>query len=401
MMFGPTMRRRLQDSPIRRSGLLRLSTLALLLGGLTCLPAEAQSARPDQAFRRNPRTLKTAPISGEITENSLDNVRLDQDGKEIKHPSLEIVKITWGEVPPSYRDGLKFSNRGDFANAVAKFRVAAGDASARSVVKASARFEAARALLASGSLDPNQYTECQAECDRFLSDYANNRNVPEVRRIRARATLLAGKPAEAGELYKALYAEGMNDPATTGYDRELCLDAGLSAAKAYLSAGDGLAARELFATLDPGYAGLIASLGDELATRAASLEGARAEVGVGEGFCLLASNQVPQAISFFEGKLGDRELASRAKFSANLGLAEALMLEGKTRRAQLEFAKVSAIDHTDRDRAARARVGLAGATLKLQDSDAALSAKKLLTDVRDNFGDTPAATMAAEMLQSL
>jgi len=360
----------------------------------------AQSARPDQVVRMNPRTQKTSTITGVITEDSLEFVKVDQGGRETKNQAVEIVKVTWGNVPAAFRDGVTFQNRGDFASAVAKFQLAA-DSAEREVVQAAARYHAAKSLLSAGASDPNQFDAAIAECDKFLADYANNRQVPHVREIKARATMLAGRAAEAAALYKALYEEGANDPATTGYSRELCLSAGISAARAFLAAGDGLAARELFAGLDPAYAGLIAAHGDETTAKHAELAGARAEVMVGEGFCLIAADQVDQAVSFFETKLTDSELPSRGQFAASLGLAEALVTKGDLRRAQIEFAKVSAIDHTDRDRAARARVGLADTTLKLQDSDATTSAKQLLTNVTSFYGDTPAAKRAAELLQKL
>jgi hypothetical protein len=67
----------------------------------------------------------------------------------------------------------------------------------------------------------------------------------------------------------------------------------------------------------------------------------------------------------------------------------------------VEFAKVSALDHTDRDRVARALVGLADVTLKLADSTANADAKKWLGTVAELYGDTPAAAQAAALLQNL
>ena len=89
------------------------------------------------------------------------------------------------------------------------------------------------------------------------------------------------------------------------------------------------------------------------------------------------------------------------RHGARLGLAEALLAEGKVREAQIQFAQVSAIDHTDRDRVARALVGLAQCSLKLSDKNANQKAKRSLETVRDHYGDTPSVLQAQVLLQTL
>jgi len=423
MMFASPMdgtallppRRRLRVVPVRASLLGSGSIagrLALLLLPLVFMPLvlastsaayvqDAGAVKPDQVFRVHPRTGKVSALTGTITENSLETVRLDRSGKESTYASSEIVRIVWGAVPPAFRDGITYAERGDHENAVARFRVAAGDSSSREVVRADARLRAAGALLAWGAKDANRFTECSAEAARFLSDYPNNRDVPQARWLKGRATRLAGDAAGAAADFRALYEEGANDPPTAGYPRALCLDAGLAAARAFLATGDTASARELFTALEGSFQQAASALEDTASAERVHLLAGAGEASVGEGFCLLAGGQASQAVRYFEGKLGRADQTASARFSASLGLAESHLAGGNLRQAQVEFAKVSSLDYTDRDRVARALVGMAEAAIKINDSSAKADAKLWLTKVGDVFGGTPSAAKAATILAKL
>ena len=132
-----------------------------------------------------------------------------------------------------------------------------------------------------------------------------------------------------------------------------------------------------------------------------ALRNVRAEARLGEGFTLLASGSSSQARTYFQRQLGDANGSTTQRFGARLGLAEALLADGDVRQAQIEFATVSAIDHTDRDRAARALVGLAECALRLSDTDGRQNAKVWLQTVRDEYGDTPSVLRAQELSQTL
>lgn len=407
MMFALTM-----EGPSTNSVLKRLSLGSGLGAGLLAtlfftalftppVAAQATAARPDQIYKVNVRKGTVSAVPGIVTENSLDAVRFTHDNKEQKLASDEVVKIVWGKVPVPFEDGLKYSERGDHENAVGSFKLAATDAGAREVVKAAARFRAASELFAWGGTDPNQFTACVEECDKFLSGFTNDRHVPKVRNLRARALLLTGDARAAAEAYKSLYEEGANEPATKGYDRELCLDAGLDAAHAYLAAGDTLAARELFATIEGSLRSMAAEIADERSPIRVRLVAAQGEAVVGEGFCMLAGGQASQAITFFQGRIARAPESAAERQAASLGLAEAFLANGQNRLAQVEFARVSATDPRGGDSAARALVGLADSTLRLQDKDAVASAKTWLTQVRDHYGNTPSARKAAELLKTL
>jgi tetratricopeptide (TPR) repeat protein len=367
------------------------------------LSATAQTAglSPDQIFRQNPRTGKVETIAAVVTENSLSKVRAETPSGDSKQfETTRIVEIVWSSAPASYKDAETNLARGEYERAVAMFRSTASDSDARDVIQAAARFGAARALLARGSSDTSHYDDCASECDRFLSDYPANRDVPKVRWLKARALRLSGKGAEAAQSFKALYEEGASDPPTEGFDRAFCLTAGLDSAEAFLSAGDTLGARELYATLNNALQGLIASTdGDAAPREMAMLESGRGTATLGEGFCLLADGQTDQALSFFEGQRSNVGQASLG--GAALGLAEAYLAKGRTRSALIEFARVSAVDHSSADQRARALLGLARASVKLSDTDALEDAKRYIETIQTRYASTPAARDANEFLKTL
>ncbi len=379
-----------------------LVLMTLVFVGTSAASVQDDSgAKPDQIFRVHPRTGKVSALTGTITENSLETVRLDRAGKENTYASSEIVRIVWGAIPPAHRDGSTYAERGDHENAVARFRVAAGDASSREVVRADARLRAAGELLAWGAQDPNRFTECAAEAARFLTDFPSNREVPQARWLKGRATRLAGDAAGAAAEFRALYEEGANDPPTTGYPRALCLDAGLAAARAFLATGDTGSARALFTALEGAYQQAASALEDTASAERSLLLLGAGDASVGEGHCLLAGGQASQAVRYFESKLGRADLPASARFSATLGLAEAYLAGDELRRSQVEFAKVSSLDYKSRDRIARALVGMSDAALKINDSSAKADAKLWLTKVGEVFGDTPSAAKAATLLAKL
>ena len=360
--------------------------------------ATSQEERPDQVFRR--RRGDVVKVIGTVLESSLETVRLDRDGKEVSYPASEVVRIVWGSVPDSYHEARTFLSRGDYENAVARFRSAASDSSARDVVRADARLQAAETLLAWAASDPSRYNEAAAEADRFLTDYPQDRNLPRAQWLRGRALLLSGDAAAAAQTFRSLYEQGTGDPPTPGYDRLLSLEAGLACARASLAAGQVDAARELYGVLEGAFRELAQASEDDPVALAKLLEG-QGEAAVGEGWCLLTEGKFDQARRAFERNVDRAELGAGGRFSARLGLAEALFSKGELRPAQFAFAQVSALDYTSRDRVGEALVGLARTTLELADPEAKASARRWLELARDSFGDTPAAAKAIEMLAGL
>jgi hypothetical protein len=67
----------------------------------------------------------------------------------------------------------------------------------------------------------------------------------------------------------------------------------------------------------------------------------------------------------------------------------------------LNFAKVSSIDHTDRDRVARALFRLAESTRELSDPGSAGTVRTWLETVTTDYGDTPWAGPARKLLETL
>ena len=371
------------------------------LGSANSTLRSAQASKLDKVLRRNPRTKKVTVNSGLIKTNTLDGVTLEKDGKEQTIKSDEVLRIEWGAVPIAFSEGKGYAAKGDFENAVARFREAAGESSSREVIQAAARLHSAETLLSWGGLDPGQFTNCVSECDRYLSDYPSGRQVPRARWLKARALRLSGDPAGASAIFQGLYGEASTDPPTTGYDRAQSMLAGLDSAESLLAAGQAPAASQLYRTLETSLSTMIAAIEDPTSPERATLIAARGKAAAGEGFVHLAEARLPQALTFFKGRLANKDLPSAERLAATLGLAEVYKAQNEMRLAQVEFAKVAAIDHNDRDRVAQALVGLAESTVKLADADARVLARKYLTDVKNRFGDTPAALRAREILQTL
>ncbi|MEW6073409.1 MAG: hypothetical protein AB1726_12565 [Planctomycetota bacterium] len=379
--------------------LCRLFPLAgLLLAGFLAGPALAQGSRPDQVMWKNPRgDIKVD--SGTVTENSLQRTLVETPGGPRERKSDLVERVIFGDVPTTFLDGTGYFDRGDFANAAAKFKLAAGDANARPVVQAHARLRAAQALMRQGAVDPGAFAQARAEAETFLADFPANREVPAARLLQARATRLGGNDKGAAELYRSLFMEGAGGTPTGGYDLADCHQAGLAAAAAFLAAGETAQAQEIYGTMNAALPEVLARLDAESPDRRIFL-GLQSLARLGEGQVLLATGKAGQAKTFFDGQIKNADINNPdLVYGAHLGLAESMLAEGNHREAQLEFAFVSALDHVSRDRVARALVGLAQCADSLHDSTSAADAKAWLQDVCAHYGDTPAVLRAQEMLQ--
>lgn len=376
-----------------------LFTVALCLAGTgpTASLVLAQTARPDRVNWVNPRGRITTD-TGTITKNSLDKVVIDLGRNEKSIDSKKVRSVAFGAVPPSFNEGVAYFDRRSFENAAKAFQVAAGDGSAREFVKARARLSAAEAYLLHGATDPAAFALARAELETFIEDHKDNRELPTARRLLGRAQRLAGEAAVAAATYEELYREA--SAGTEGYPLKTCLYGGLGAAEAYIAAGNPDKARKIYLDLESAAISGLADL-DERSPDRRDFVLLLNEARLGEGFCLLARASISQARTFFNGRLSGANGNAPLRHGARLGLAEALLAEGRVREAQIEFAQVSAIDHTDRDRVARALVGLAQCSLKLSDKGAHASAKRSLETVRDRYGDTPSVLRAQELLQTL
>ncbi|MEM7306524.1 MAG: hypothetical protein AAF682_07635 [Planctomycetota bacterium] len=392
----------------RPTSTARFSLPAFLLGtlaafaGPTWAAASQDAKKPDQVYAKNRRTGAVSPVSGVVSENGLEEVKVTAGERERDIDSKLVVRIVFGDVPPSYREASMYFDRGDFENASAKFQLAAGDAATREVVQAAARLRGAESLMRLGSADSGAFERAATEAATFLADFPLNREVPSARMLQARATHLSGQAAGAADLYRLIFREAENETPSTGYTWSDCMRAGLRAGDAFLAAGDGDKARETFSALDGAVLRVLGTL-DEDSPERDTLLSIQAQSNLGEGWSLLAAGNASQAKTFFRAKLSNAgpESLPALRFGSHLGLAESLLAEGEVRTAQLEFALVSALDHADRDRAARALVGLARCALKTSDGEARTDARRWLQTVTDHYGDTPAVRAAQEMLSSL
>lgn len=391
--------RALLARPSRALATLAVLALSALFTG-TAGASSAQSAKPDQLVIRR-GTGATRSLSGELTKYSLDGVTLDTGGRTQRFDANEVVRATFGDVPKNYAEAVIYAGRSEWESAAARFKLVAGDAGARDLVRASSRLRLAEALMRLGTHDSNFFAEAQDAAAKFIADYADNLEVPLARGVQARAMLLTGDAAGAAELYTALASELQNGVPTPGYDLESTASAGLAAARAWVAAGDTIKAREAFAAAKTNLTTAVTNAEDEeLKARLGRLLD-RADLG--EGWVLLASDNASGARTFFEGELNRNPDGSSAqRFGALLGLGEALLAEGETTRAQLALAKVAALDPVDRDRSARAQIGLARCALaNTGDPKSREHARTAAQTVLDRYGDTPSLAAAQELLSTL
>ncbi len=386
----------LTGSAARYSALLSSGLLASLV---LCSPGALAQGRLDAISVHNSRgELQT--VSGKVLSNTLTEVRVERDGKERTYGAGKVQRIVWGEASSHYRDGLKYFERGDFQNAADKFAFAAADSDEREVVKASARRLAGDAQLRLGHTDPTRLPLAQAEYARFRSDFGEGRELPAVLMSQARASLLAGDDAEAAERYHSLFEIGSGDAPAPGYPRMLCMHAGLAAARAATSTGETLVARELYGALDSALRSMLAEA-SEGTEEHGHLVRLAADAQLGEGFVLIASGQARQALPFFNARVTSANGSDPSlRFGAQLGIGEAHLAQRDYSSARVALASVAALDHTDRDRVARALVRLADCYLNLGTTDSSSQAKRRLTYVVEQYSDTPWARVARETLAS-
>lgn len=376
--------------------------LALLVfGSLNPSFASGEGGKPDRVYVKSKRDGSVSAVSGVVKRYELGKVTVAVAAKENNYDALQIQTVEWGEAPPAFHDGHVYADRGAWGDAVKSFRVAASDASARDVVKAAAKHLLAHALLMGGAEDPTRFTEAANEAQEFLAAYATSLEVPQVRLLHARALWLAGKPAEAGAAFRAIHSELKGDTPTEGYDKLLCLQAGIQAGRALLDAKDTLGAREVFTALE-GQAGPLAAGAAADDANKPLLQAISDEAALGAGYVDLAAGQSKQALTFFSARFNQLrgDTPASARFAILLGYGEALLAEGKAREAALQLAKVVGLD-ADRDRALRATVKMAEAYTKLPDADARNQACARIKDVLSTGGDTPAAVRARQLAKEL
>lgn len=357
-----------------------------------------QGAAVDTVYSISERTGKRQVVTGTVISDGLDEVVVERGGKESKIDTVEVERIAWGGLSAAMREADVYFERGDFENAAAKYRLAT-DSETRDVVQAVARQRTGEALLRLGSTDPSKYTEAVAEFDRFISDHSKNRALPQVRWMKARAALLGGDATTAATEFGALYNEGAGTTPTPGYDPLLCVRAGVAGAQAQLEAGDTLAARDMFGGIKSRLSAMI-SQAEPGNAAAVELERLAAEADLGEGFALIASAQGAQAENFFNARLSSSDSSPTTRFGATLGLAEAHYQQKEYSDARLLFTRVAALDFTSRDRIALALVRQAQCRIQLKDGEWKPAARKGLEMVIADYGDTPAAFEARQVLET-
>ena len=370
-----------------------------IMGGAIANPASAQG-RPDQVYVLDTRSGKINMFAGIVQEHNLEKTVVIRSGKERSYDTSRIERIVWGDVQGSFREGRTYFDRNDFENAAAKFLVAATD-DPRGPVKAAARLLAAQSFLNLSVKDPDRIGDAIEQAQRYIDDYEDGADLQAARDLHARATWLSGDAAAAAKLFDSLFQEAGSEEVTVGYKLTTCLKAGLSAAHAHLASGETLPARETFSKLRQQADSALALL-EEDSKEKIELQRLSLEARAGEGFVLLAAKQAKQAITFFDSQLNSASKSqSTLRYAALLGLGEAFLAEDRTREAQLKFAQVSSLDHTNRDRVARALFLLAESTQKLADPNSMGAIKAWLNSIVSDYGDTLWANPARKRLESM
>ncbi len=376
--------------------LLRLAPAALAALAMLAAPVQAApQSKPEQVFRVNPRTNKASTVTGTVTEDGLDNVKVTRrDGREISIKSAEVIQIAWGSGSSAFSDGGTYAGRGAWEEAVQSFQEAAGDSEVRDPLRAEARLRAATSLMALAATDMTRFGDVASECDRFMTDFPSARQVPEVLALKARAQWLNGDAAAARDGYRALHETGKGG--AEGYSPLVTADAAMQAAYAAISAGDNIGARELFDLAAAAFGAVESENAAVVASAAAGAEVA----SMGEAITKAASGDAKSVRRTFESAAKSSE-TSAGMAAAHLGLGYAWLAEGDFRKAQFEFAWVAGLDHTSADRRAEALVGLAEAGLAAGEPGDANAAKTALRSVASQYGATPSARKAAQLLESL
>jgi CRISPR/Cas system CMR-associated protein Cmr5 small subunit len=359
----------------------------------------------DQIYVLDTRSGEIDMFAGVVQEHGLEKTVIIRNGKERTYDTVRIERIIWGEAQSHFRNGLERFERNDYENASAKFLVAATDEDERPPVRAAARLLAAQSFLNLSMQRPDRISDAIEQAQRYIDDYTNGASLPQAKALHARAKWLAGDAAGAAPLFRAIFQEARADGITPGYKLTPCLNAGLSAARAYLAVGETSPAREVFSKLEQRAKSELKELEEleeEDSTARYELLKLSLEARAGEGFALLAKKQAKKAITFFEGELSSAtKKQSTLRYASLLGLGEAFLAEDRVREAQLKFAEVSSLDHTDRDRVARALFRLAESTQDLADPNSTGTVKAWLESIVNDYGDTLWANPAREHLESM
>lgn len=352
-----------------------------------------QASKTDRIFSKNKKTAKVEAATGVVTEAGLGGIKFTERGdKAVKVDADRMVQIQWGDVPNSFTDGETYAKRGEWESAVSNFQTAAGDSDARDVVKAAARVRSIESMMKWGATDPARFTDAIAESDRFMSDHSENWQVPAVRALKARASWLSGDAAGARDGYKALFDAGKSG--TEGYTALATAEAALEGARAALSSTETSTARELFDSSASAFGAIDSNDPAVMARAKAGAEVARMAAAESQ----LAKGDFAGAARAFESAMESAE-TSAGKGAAKLGLGRALVGKGDTVEAQVHLGWVAGLDHTSADRRAAALVALGEALMG--SSDGAGVAKAALQRVKAEYGATPSAAKATELLSGL
>lgn len=366
---------------------------SLFLSGAVALAAASPAAaqKSDVVYRLNPRTGKTQAIQGTVTSDGLDKIEITlRDGDSKGYGSLEVIQVIWGDVPTEFEDGQKFGRRMDWENAVKSYQAAAESSNARGPVKAAARMASVEAMISWGASQPARFADAVAEADRFLAEFAENRHLPSVRALKARAAWLSGDAEAARDGYRALHDAGSGG--ADGYPALMVAEAALSAGHAAIAAKDTGTARELFTAAENAFREIAAGDSTDATRAAAGVE----EASLGESYSRIAREDFAGARGALERAVDKMETpAGRA--AARLALGHCLVGLGENQAAIRVLGWVSGLDHSNADRRAMALVALAQAEMGLGDKGRT-AAKAALDRVVASYGGTPAAATARAIL---
>jgi tetratricopeptide (TPR) repeat protein len=363
-----------------------------VLAGLAWLAASADAQQGQVRYLNREREVKVESGVTVVSE-TLAEVKVKRGSSDRSFKSLDVLEVVYGPGSEAYEQGLAALAAGEWNNAV--------NLLARAAEEDSPPWQAPVALLRQAeaeSLRPDGAADARATLDAFLQRHPEHRRLPEALLLRARLAGVAGDPDQA----KADADRVRQLAQSRTLHADWGVEAGLVLGEARLAAGDVRSAREAFTEAERG-ANLAAAELTERPDLVRRVEQLALSAQVGIGSCLLASDDIAGARTYYERLLRDNPGNPAVLAAAGNGLAECdFRAGGRLKEAQLGFARVAVMAAATPGEQARALYHLGRCADALgaegKEPDGRRKASEYYQLVQQHFPDTRWAQLAAQAL---